>query len=111
MIGGLKTLSKFDIRGNIVYSIIKLTVKNRSTIKSGSVVDVEVNEEVSIPENCYGAFYLRKKIAKQGVIQVVHTPFKEFWKGKPLVVLKNDNVSDIELLAGDELGELWIFDK
>lgn len=100
-----------------MYNIIKLTVKNRSTIKSGSVVDVEVNEEVVIPYvkglgyKSYGQFFLRKSIARRGVIQMVNSPFPEGYIGKPLVVLKNDDVSDIELLAGDELGELWIFDK
>ena len=55
-----------------MYNIIKLTVKNRSTIKSGSVVDVEVNEEVVIPYvkglgyKAYGQFFLRKSIAKRG---------------------------------------------
>lgn len=100
-----------------MYSIIKLTVKNRSTIKSGSVVEIEVNEEVFIPYvkglgyKAYGQFFLRKSLAKRGVIQTVFTPFPEGYIGKPLVVLKNDDVSDIELLAGDELGELWVFDK
>lgn len=98
-----------------MYNIIKLTVKERCTIKSGSVVEVEVNEEIEIPYTkglyklLYGQFFLRKSIAKKGVIQMVHSPFPEGYIGKPLVVLKNDDVADIELLAGDELGEVWMF--
>ena len=100
-----------------MYSIIKLTVKNRSAIKSGSVVEVEVNEEVVIPYvkglgcKAYGQFFLRKSLAKRGVIQTVFTPFPEGYIGVPVVVVKNDDVSPIELLQGDEIGELWIFDK
>lgn len=98
-----------------MYNIIKLTVKNRYTIESGSVVEIEVNEEVEIPyvkclgSKAYGKFYLRKSIAKKGVIQMVHTPFPEGFKGVPLVVVKNEDVAPIELLAGEEVGELWVF--
>lgn len=94
---------------------LKLTVKDRSTIKVGAIVEVEVNEVVNIPLNYsevrtrWGQFYLRKSIAKKGVIQVVHTPFAEGYSGKPLIVLKNDHVADIELLAGEEIGEVWFF--
>ena len=107
-----------------MYNVIKLTVKNRLTIASGSVVDIEVNEEVSIDVEKlifdsfgeqngvimpYGKFYLRKSIAKKGVVQMVHTPFPSGYKGIPLVVVKNEDVSPIELLAGEEIGELWVF--
>ena len=109
-----------------MYNIIKLTVKNRSTIESGSVVEIEVNEVIEVDgispvfdsygeatgvKMPYGKFYLRKSIAKKGVIQMVHTPFPSGYKGVPLVVVKNEDVSPIELLAGEEIGELWIFNK
>lgn len=109
----------------MLYSIIKLTAKNRSTIESGSVVEIEVNEEVEIQpsqltydsygeldgiKTPYGKLYIRKSIAKKGVVQMVHTPFPSGYRGVPLVVVKNDDVSPIELLAGEEIGELWVFD-
>lgn len=98
-----------------MYNITKLTVKNRSTIQSGSVVEIEVNESIEIPyvkgldRKAYGQFFIRKSLAKRGVIQTVFTPFPEGYKGVPLVVLKNDDVSPVELLAGEEIGELWVF--
>ena len=96
-----------------MYKIEKLTVKNRCEIPVDAVVEVEVNEEVHIHSDlgkqCYGQFYLRKCLAKKGLLQCVHSPFPANWKGKPLIVVKNDDVTPIELRDGDEIGEIWIF--
>ena len=96
-----------------MYKVEKLTVKNRCEIPVGSVVEVEVNEDVHIHSDlgkqCYGQFYLRKCLAKKGLQQKVFSPFPANWKGKPLIVVKNDDVAPIELRAGDEIGEIWIF--
>ena len=96
-----------------MYKIEKLTVKNRCEIPVGSVVEVEVSEEVHIHSDlgkqCYGQFYLRKCLAKKGLLQCVNSPFKNGYKGSVLVVVKNDDVAPIELRVGDELGEVWIF--
>lgn len=102
-----------------MYKIEKLTVKNRCEIPVGAVVEVEVNEEVSIEtsfyhpqEFCRGSNYatihIRKTFAKQGLLQLVTTPLPEgFWK--PLIVVQNNGVSPIELRAGDEIASVWIF--
>ena len=75
-----------------MYKIEKLTVKNRCEIPVGSVVEVEVAEDVHIRSDlgkqCYGQFFLRKSLAKKGLLQCVHTPFPANWKGKPLIVVK-----------------------
>ena len=96
-----------------MYKIEKLTVKNRCEIPVGGVVEIEVNEDIHIHSDlgkqCYGQFYLRKSLAKKGLLQCVHTPFPANWKGKPLIVVKNDDVAPIELRVGDEIGCLWIF--
>ena len=96
-----------------MYKIEKLTVKNRGEIPDGSVVEVELTEEVyshsDLGKQCYGQFYLRKCLAKKGLQQKVFSPFPANWKGKPLIVVKNDDVAPIELRAGDEIGCLWIF--
>ena len=96
-----------------MYKIEKLTVKNRCEIPVGGVVEIEVNEEVYIHSDlgkqCYGQFYLRKCLAKKGLLQCVHSPFPANWRGKPLIVVKNDDVAPIELRADDEIGCLWIF--
>ena len=96
-----------------MYKIEKLTVKNRCEIPVGAVVEIEVNEEVHIHSDlgkqCYGQFYLRKCLAKKGLQQKVFSQFPANWKGKPLIVVKNDDVAPIELRADDEIGEIWIF--
>lgn len=94
---------------------IKLTCKERCTVKSGAVVEIPVNETLSIFFNkspdysLYGKFYLRKKLAMQGIIQLVHTPFPTGYCGVPTIAIKNDSINDLELLSGEELGEVWIF--
>ena len=102
-----------------MYKIEKLTVKNRCEIPVGSVVEVEVNEEVLIetpflhPRNFdkgsnYATLHIRKTLAKQGLLQLVTTPLPEgVWK--PLIVVQNNGVSPIELRAGDEIASVWIF--
>ena len=96
-----------------MYKIEKLTVKNRCEIPVGSVVEIEVAEDIHIHSDlgkqCYWQFCLRKCLAKKGLLQCVHSPFPANGKGKPLIVVKNDDVSPIELRAGDEIGCLWIF--
>ena len=102
-----------------MYKIEKLTVKNRCEIPVGSVVEVEVSEEVLIktpyfppPEfdrgSDYATIHIRKTFAKQGLLQLVTTPLPEgCWK--PLIVVQNNGVSPIELRAGDEIASVWIF--
>ena len=101
-----------------MYKIEKLTVKNRCEIPVNSVVEVEVNEEVYVPISTsfvedeyklsYATIHVRKTFAKQGLLQLVTTPFPEgFWK--PLIVVQNNGVSPIELRAGDEIASVWLF--
>lgn len=90
------------------YSKNKLTLKKRSTIHVGAVVDLEVNEFVNV-EGIYATFHIRKCLAKSGLIQLVSTPFPQGFCGLPTISVKNDSVSDIELREGDEIGELWCF--
>lgn len=91
----------------IMYIIEKLTVKNRCDIPVGSVVEIEVCEEVYVPTN-YATIHVRKKFAKQGLLQLVTTPLPDgVWK--PLIVVQNNGVSPIELLSGEEIASVWIF--
>lgn len=93
-----------------MYKIEKLTMAERVSIPVGAVVEITVNERLSVPENCYGMFFLRKSFARIGVIQVVNSPFPSNWIGKPCVVLKNDSVFDVEILKDEEIGEVYCFD-
>ena len=102
------------------YVTMKITSAKRITIPVGAVVEIEVNETVEIQQerSCYtnkkinhyyGKFFLRKMFAKQGLLQAVHTPFPSGYNDKPLVVVKNDSLIPIEILSGEELGEMWEF--
>ena len=95
------------------YHITKLTVKDRCSIDVGALVEIPVNEVVKIHgelgKHAHGTFYIRKCLAKRGLLQVVHSPFKNNWVGKPLIVVKNMDVVPIELNSGDEIGELFIW--
>lgn len=93
------------------YKTMKLTSAKRITIPVNAVVEIEVNEVVEIEpfEGSYGQFFLRKIFAKQGLLQAVCTPFPSGYNDKPLVVVKNDSVAPIEILANEELGEIWIW--
>ena len=104
-----------------MYKIEKLTVKNRCEIPVGSVVEIEVSEEVKVSTltredgtgiyvftNNYATIHIRKTFAKQGLLQLVTTPLPEgTWK--PLIVVQNNGVAPIELRAGDEIASVWIF--
>ena len=100
-----------------MYTRYKLTLANRVTIPVGAVVGLEVKEDVEVPKSplCeqqrnYGMFYIRKQFAMKGLFQAVHTPFPEGFKNKPIIVVENRHVADIELLANEEVGEFWLFE-
>ena len=99
-----------------MYTRYKLTLANRVTIPVGAVVKLEVVQEVEVPKSPlgeqqrnYGMFYIRKQFAMKGLFQAVHTPFPEGFKNKPVIVVENRQVADIELLSGEEVGEFWLF--
>lgn len=100
-----------------MYTRYKLTLAKRVTIPVGAVVELEVNEIVEVPKSPlgeqqrnYGMFYIRKQFAMKGLFQAVHTPFPEGFSGVPVIVVENRHVADIELLGGEELGEVWIYE-
>lgn len=99
-----------------MYTRFKLTLSKRVTISPNSIVELEVKEVVEVPKSPlgeqqrnYGMFYIRKQFAMKGLFQAVHTPFPEGFKNKPVIVVENRHVADIELLSGEEIGEFWLF--
>lgn len=103
-----------------MYKIIPLTLKNRVEIPVGAVVELEVNEKLTIPYSVigkedmahfvnYATFHIRKSIAKKGVLQCVTTPFPEGYSSYPTVVVHNKHVAPVELLQGEEIGSVWVF--
>lgn len=101
-----------------MYTRYKLTLKSRVTIPVGAVAELVVNESVEVPKSPlgeqqrnYGMFYIRKQFAMKGLFQAVHSPFPEGFSGVPDIVVENRYVSDIELLANEEVGEFWLFES
>lgn len=98
-----------------MYKIEKLTMAERVSIPVGAVVQLNVNESLSveaserlIPTN-YATIHIRKKYASKGLLLAVTTPLPESFSGIPVVVVQNNDVAPIELLRGDEIGSVWIF--
>ena len=98
-----------------MYKIEKLTMAERVSIPVGAVVQLNVNESLSveaserlIPTN-YATIHIRKKYASKGLILAVSTPLPESFNGVPVVVVQNNDVAPIELLKDDEIGSVWIF--
>ena len=98
-----------------MYKIEKLTMAERVSIPVGAVVQLNVNESLSveaserlIPTN-YATIHIRKKYASKGLLLAVSTPFPESFNGVPVVVVQNNDVAPIELLKDDEIGSVWIF--
>lgn len=98
-----------------MYKIEKLTMAERVSIPVNAVVQLNVNESLSveaserlIPTN-YATIHIRKKYASKGLLLAVSTPLPESFNGVPVVVVQNNDVAPIELLKGDEIGSVWIF--
>lgn len=87
--------------------VIKLTVKKRSTIKPMSSPELDVNEVVTIPNGYYATFCLRRTHAERGLL-VSYFELPSGWTGTPIMVVAHTGAIDVELLAGEELGEIKI---
>lgn len=87
--------------------IIKLTSKQNCTVRKNSSPDLPINEEIKIPLNHKGELYIRKRLGNKG-INVPKSPFHELWEGKPEICLIHSGANDVDLVAGEEIGELHI---
>lgn len=88
--------------------ILKLTLKQRCEIQPNSSVELPISEVIKIPENCYGKFYLRKSLAKKGLI-APDLPFHPNWESSEVFILvSNFGANQVELREGNEIGELWL---
>ena len=98
-----------------MYKIEKLTMAERVSIPVNAVVQLNVNESLSVeaservvPTN-YATIHIRKKYASKGLLLAVTTPLHEGFNGVPVVVVQNNDVAPIELLKGEEIVSVWIF--
>lgn len=98
-----------------MYKIEKLTMAERVSIPVGAVVQLNVNESLSVEAServvhtNYATIHIRKKYASKGLLLAVTTPLPESFSGIPVVVVQNNDVAPIELLKGDEVASVWIF--
>ena len=98
-----------------MYKIEKLTMAERVSIPVNAVVQLNVNESLSveasellIPTN-YATIHIRKKYASKGLLLAVSTPLPDGFNGKPVVVVQNNDVAPIELLKDEEIASVWVF--
>lgn len=98
-----------------MYKIEKLTMAERVSIPVNAVVQLNVNESLSveaserlIPTN-YATIHIRKKYASKGLLLAVTTYLPDGFNGIPVVVVQNNDVAPIELLKDEEIASVWVF--
>lgn len=88
---------------------VKLSFKERTSIRSGAVAEINCQETINIPANAYATFHVRIAHAKRGIKLLTDTPFPPCWCGSPTIVVESSSLSLEEFNIGEEIGELWIF--
>lgn len=86
--------------------MVKLRSAVRVDIKPNATVEIKVLEHITIPEGLViGKFFIRKSLS----LKSLNSPdckFRAGWNGVPSLVIQNGGANTVEILAGDELGEL-----
>ena len=87
---------------------IKLTITEPVSIKPGATGLIKVKEEVTIPFNAVGKFFIRLSLGKLGLIPS-DSPFRPGWTGVPEgIVVTNAGSNLVEIPTGRELGEIYM---
>lgn len=87
---------------------IKLTITEPVSIKPGATGLIKVKEEVTIPLNAVGKFFIRLTLGKLGLIPS-DSPFRPGWTGVPEgIVVTNAGSNLVEIPTGRELGEIYM---
>lgn len=87
---------------------IKLTITEPVSIKPGATGLIKVKEEITIPFNAVGKFFIRLSLGKLGLIPS-DSPFRPGWTGVPEgIVVTNAGSNLVEIPAGRELGEIYM---
>lgn len=87
---------------------IKLTIAEAVSIKPGATGLIKVKEEITIPFNAVGKFFIRLTLGKLGLIPS-DSPFRPGWTGVPEgIVITNAGSNLVEIPAGRELGEIYM---
>ena len=87
---------------------IKLTIAEAVSIKAGATGLIKVKEEITIPFNAVGKFFIRLSLGKLGLIPS-DSPFRPGWTGVPEgIVVTNAGSNLVEIPTGRELGEIYM---
>ena len=87
---------------------IKLTITEPVSIQPGATGLIKVKEEITIPFNAVGKFFIRLSLGKLGLIPS-DSPFRPGWTGVPEgIVVTNAGSNLVEIPAGRELGEIYM---
>ncbi len=87
---------------------IKLTIAEAVSIKPGATGLIKVKEEITIPFNAVGKFFIRLSLGKLGLIPS-DSPFRPGWTGVPEgIVVTNAGSNLVEIPTGRELGEIYM---
>ena len=87
---------------------IKLTITEPVSIKPGATGLIKVKEEITIPFNAVGKFFIRLSLGKLGLIPS-DSPFRPGWTGVPEgIVVTNAGSNLVEIPTGRELGEIYM---
>ena len=87
---------------------IKLTTTKAVSIEPGATGLIKVREEITIPQNAVGKFFIRLSLGKLGLIPS-DSPFRPGWTGVPEgIVVTNAGSNLVDIPVGRELGEIYM---
>lgn len=88
---------------------IKLYSTINATIIPGATVTIPVDEEINVPLNAVGKFFVRLKHGAKGITPP-DAQFRPGFSGKPKkgIVLINAGANPVDIIKGDEIGELYL---
>ena len=87
---------------------IKLTITEPVSIKPGATGLIKVKEQITVPHNAVGKFFIRLTLGKLGLIPS-DSPFRPGWAGVPEgIVVTNAGSNVVDIPVGRELGEIYM---
>lgn len=91
-----------------MFQPLKLYSTIDAHIRSGATVIVPVNEELNVPMDGVGKFFVRLCYGEKG-LTAPDSPFPPNFKGKPKkgIVLINNGPNEIVIPKGREIGEIY----
>ena len=87
---------------------IKLTITEPVSIKPGATGLIKVKEQITVPHNAVGKFFIRLTLGKLGLIPS-DSPFRPGWAGVPEgIIVTNAGSNVVDIPVGRELGEIYM---